>query len=812
MTLKPGACLGTYEIVASIAAGGMGEVYRARDRKLGRDVALKTLPGSLARDPDRVARFTREAQVLAALNHPQIGTIYGLEEADAGDSLGVVQFLLLELVDGETLKQRLSRSGGTGSPFPIAEALQIAVQIAGALAAAHATGVIHRDLKPDNVMLRRDGIVKVLDFGLAKLTEHATLDAAAEAATMDRVATTPGSVMGTASYMSPEQARGEVLDARTDIFSFGLVLYELLTGHPAFEGASALEVISGILKSEPRPVEGLAPQANAELQRIVGKALRKDRDERYQSMKELAVDLKHHLQDLEFAAKGRGTAAPTAGQAIAVPHPSRRWWLLAGAAAGGLLALVGTGLWFRSPAAAIESVAVLPLVNQTTDPELEYLSDGISESLINSLSQLPNLKVMSRNSAFRLKGQELDARAVGQALGVEAVVMGRVLRRGDSLTVSLELVEASDNSQMWGRQYSGGLTEIFASQSAMSRDISQQLQLTLTGDDLRQLTKRPTDNLKAFQFYMQGRSYAARRTHADILMAVEYCEKAIAEDREYALAYAGLADAYAALGVRGYIHPLEGRRKSAEAAETAIRLDEGLAEAHAARSLAYLLFAPYDFDLVDRELARAVALSPSLAMARNYLGVARSRQGRFAEAAAEWTKARELDPLSPIIARARSIPPLLNREYARARDILRQADELGPQFIIPIEIGVYIQNGLFDEALAGLDKAKRDRPDDPMLLYQTGMVHAARGKRAEATAILAQLEARSGETLSQAQWIAKIHAGLNETEQALRWLERGLAAGAIGDFYEHEPVWDPIRRDPRFAAVVRSISGKAAVK
>jgi tetratricopeptide (TPR) repeat protein len=365
---------------------------------------------------------------------------------------------------------------------------------------------------------------------------------------------------------------------------------------------------------------------------------------------------------------------------------------------------------------------------------------------------------------------------------------------------------------MWGRQYSGGLTEIFASQSAMSRDISQQLQLTLTGDDLRQLTKRPTDNLKAFQFYMQGRSYAARRTHADILMAVEYCEKAIAEDREYALAYAGLADAYAALGVRGYIHPLEGRRKSAEAAETAIRLDEGLAEAHAARSLAYLLFAPYDFDLVDRELARAVALSPSLAMARNYLGVARSRQGRFAEAAAEWTKARELDPLSPIIARARSIPPLLNREYARARDILRQADELGPQFIIPIEIGVYIQNGLFDEALAGLDKAKRDRPDDPMLLYQTGMVHAARGKRAEATAILAQLEARSGETLSQAQWIAKIHAGLNETEQALRWLERGLAAGAIGDFYEHEPVWDPIRRDPRFAAVVRSISGKAAVK
>ena len=518
------------------------------------------------------------------------------------------------------------------------------------------------------------------------------------------------------------------------------------------------------------------------------------------------------MQELEFAAKVKGPSAPTAGPATATPHSFRRPWLLAGMAAGALLALVATGLWLRSPAAAIESVAVLPLVNLTTDANLEYLSDGISESLINSLSQLPHLKVMSRNSAFRLKGQEIDARAVGQALGVEAVVMGRVLRRGDSLTVSLELVRASDNSQMWGHQYAGGLTEIFAAQGAMSRDISQQLQLTLTGDDLRQLTKRPTGNLKAFQYYMQGRVYAAWRTHADILMAVGYCEKAIAEDREYALAYAGLADAYAALGVRGYIHPLEGRRKSAEAAETAIRLDEGLAEAHAARSLAYLLFAPYKF-----RARRSGACARRGAQPEHGDGPQLSGHRPLAAGSVRGCRrgVDESPRTRPPVAdhRARLVHPATSESRVpRARDILRQADELGPQFIIPIEIGVYIQNGLFDEALAGLDKARRDRPDDPMLLYQTGMVHAAQGKRAEATAIIAELTARSGETLSQAQWIAKIHAQLHETEHALTWLERGLAAGAIGDFYKDEPVWDSVRRETRFVAFVRSISGEPAVK
>ena len=457
----------------------------------------------------------------------------------------------------------------------------------------------------------------------------------------------------------------------------------------------------------------------------------------------------------------------------------------------------------EGPELLAKSIAVLPFDNQNRDPDTEYLSDGIPESIINSLSQLPNLKVMSRNSVFHYKGKNIDAPAVAKELKVQAVLTGRMTQRGDGLSISVELINAQDNSQIWGQQYNRKLADVFAVQEEIAEEISEKLRLKLTGAERQQLAKRPTENLKAFQYYMQGRAYTQRRTREDLLEAIRYCEKAIEEDRNYALAYAGLADAYGNLGVRGYIAPIEGRRKMEEAARKALSLDENLAEAHAALGPFYTDFAPYNSSLGDRELRRAIELSPSLASAHQYLGLSLARRGRFDEALTELLKARELDPLSSIIARQMAAPYYLKRDHIRAIELLREANELGPSFTTHWEIGVYIQNRLYDEALAELEKAKRERKNDPLLIYDTGIVYAAQGKRAEALQIINELEAMSGPSLSEAHWIAKIYAALNEKELALSWLDRGLAAGAIGSFFKDEPVWDPIHSDPRFTDLER---------
>ncbi len=452
-----------------------------------------------------------------------------------------------------------------------------------------------------------------------------------------------------------------------------------------------------------------------------------------------------------------------------------------------------------------KSIAVLPFDNQNRDPDTDYLSDGIPESIINSLSQLPNLKVMSRNSVFHYKGKDMDAPAVAKELKVQAVLTGRMIQRGDGLSISVELINAQDDSQIWGQQYNRKLADVFSVQEEIAKEISEKLRLKLTGAERHQLAKRPTENLKAFQYYMQGRGYINRRTREDLLTAIRYCEKAIAEDPNYTLAYTGLADAYGILGVYGYIAPIEGRRKQEEAARKALALDENLAEAHVALGLTSVQFAPSNFPLGDGELRRAIELSPSLAMAHQYLGLSLVRQGRLAESLAEHLKARELDPLSSIIARQVAMPFYFKRDYARALELVRQANELGPAFTTTWEIGVYIQNKLFDEALAELEKAKGERKNDSILIYDTGIVYAAQGKRVEALQIIKELEEMSGASLSQAHWIAKIYATLNEKELAFSWLERGLATGAVGAFYKDEPVWDTIRSDRRFEALVEKM-------
>ncbi len=735
--LAAGATLSHYSIVSQLGVGGMGEVYLAEDTRLHRQVALKILPAELTENKDRLRRFEREAHAAAALNHPHIAHIYEIGESDER------HFIAMEFIDGETLREQIHRDKA-----PLPKLLRYLTQVADGLGKAHAAGIVHRDLKPDNIMIARDGYAKILDFGLAKLTEQTksalpsgeAIDKDARTAVMPRPLSTPGVIMGTVGYMSPEQAQGKPVDQRSDIFSFGCILYEAATALRPFESDSVIDTLHKILHAPAAPIKDVNPSAPIDLQRIVRRCLAKDTDERYQSIKEVAIELRELRRELEGAAELDTTVAPSSvgstissetsagatatGTPVSTAPASSAEYIITGvkqyklAAIVMLMALVLAGIGLaaylhaRNTEVAIESIAVLPFVNHNSDPNTEYLSDGIPESIINSLSQLPNVKVMSRNSVFHYKGKEMDAQAVAKELKVQAVLTGRVTQRGDGLSISVELINAQDNSQIWGQQYNRKLADVFAVQEEIAREISERLRLKLSGAERRQFARRPTENIKAFQYYMQGRSYAQRRTREDINTAIRYCEKALQEDPNYALAYAGLGDSYSQLGVRSYIAPIEGRRKAEEAARKALTLDENLAEAHASLGFAYTSFTPCDFSLADRELRRAIELSPSLAMAHQYFGISLNRQGRLEEGLAELLRARELDPLSSIIARQVATPYYFKRDYARALELVQQANGLGPAFTTPWEIGLYIQNRKFDEALAELEKAQQERKDE----------------------------------------------------------------------------------------------------
>jgi adenylate cyclase len=457
----------------------------------------------------------------------------------------------------------------------------------------------------------------------------------------------------------------------------------------------------------------------------------------------------------------------------------------------------------RAPAIPEKSVAVLPFDNLSRDPDNAYFTEGVQEEILTRLARIADLKVISRTSTQRFKSSPDNLPQIAKQLGVANILEGSVQRVADQVRVNVQLINAASDAHLWAESFDRKLTDIFAVESDIATAIAETLRVRLTGPERQQLAKRATENLKAFQYYLQGRSYRQRNTREDVLTAISYYDKAIQEDRNYALAYAGFADAYSFLGALSYIAPHEGRRKTEEGARKAFALDENLAEAHVALGLANILFAPYNFSLGDRELRRATELSPSLAVAHFYLGISLARQGRLDEALAEYLKAHELDPLSSNLARNAAVPYFFKRDYVRALEMVRKANELGPALSTTWEIGIYIQSGKFDEVMADLEKAKRERNNDSILIYDTGMIYAAQGKRAEALQIIKELEEISGASLSQAQWIAKIYATLNEKEMAFSWLERGIAAGAIGTFYKDEPVWDPIRSDPRFADLER---------
>lgn len=796
-----GRVIGPYEVKRELGRGGMGEVYLARDMRLGRPVALKLLSAPLIRDIERVRRFEQEARAVSALNHPNIVTIFEITEHDG------LRFIATEYIEGETLRERIAKRELT-----LTEALDIVIQVCGALSAAHETGIIHRDIKPENIMLRRDGYVKVLDFGLAKLAEETAARrewAEGEASARALVSTTPGLIMGTPAYMSPEQARGLKTDARSDIWSLGVVLYEMVTRRLPFEGPTTADILATLLHHEPSPLTRYNEGVPAELEPIAAKALTKEREERYQTAKEFGLNLKRLRQRLgtgvEFepfiAPEGKaqraaanattgegplatsetGQAAQTA-EAGGVPTTSsakyitseikrlKRGAILALAmllAVGVVIAHIAYSRYAAESSKAsidqtadIDSIAVLPFANTAGNLEAEYLSDGISESLINSLSRLGGVKVIARSSSFKYKGKEVDPQEVARALGVEAILTGRIVQRGDRLSISAEMVDARDGTQVWGEQYNRPAEDLLQVEAEISREIAERLRLRLTASERQQLAKRETTNPQAYELVLKGRLYHMQGGAENRRKAIEYFQQAVSIDPAYALAYAELSEGYRLLNINRSFDPQELMTKAEAAARTALELDESLPEAHFAR--ANLNRHAWQWQQAEREYRRTIELNPNLAVARHGYAHYLSVMKRHDEAIAESRRARELDPLSLTINGSAGYTLFLARRYDEAIEALQKTLELDQSFPTArfILAATYAARKMYREAIAAYAEVIRSGGDNSGAQIYLGVAYAQAGERNQAKAILKRLQTREG-YVSQGE-LAALYGSLGE--------------------------------------------------
>lgn len=836
MSLPPKTQLGRYEIRTLLGKGGMGEVYLAHDTSLNRKVALKVLPVEVAADQDRMRRFKQEATAAASLNHPNIAHIYEIGEATG------LNFIAMEYVEGTTLRTKIY-----DEDEELPKLLRALQHIAEGLAKAHDTGIVHRDLKPDNIMITTDGHAKILDFGLAKLIESQSSNVSGEDPTILQHST-PGVILGTMGYMSPEQAQGKTneIDHRSDIFSFGCLLFEAITRQRAFAGKDHIETLNKIIR-EPAPPLTAFSTVPADLQRIVRRCLAKDPDERYQNIKDVAIELKEVRRELQetpaeatvspVSSASRNaqtmwdsettrvqTLPPATGEQPPTSPSTRassgefivsgiRQHKVATAIATVVIVVVVAAVAFGirsymhtgSKEVAIESIAVMPFVNQSKDANAEWISDGLTESIINNLTQLPNLKVIARSSVFRYKGKESDPIAVGKELGVRAVLTGRLMQRGESMMISTELIDIRDNKQLWGEQYERQIADMLSVQREIAREITNNLRPTLSGIEQSRIDKQYTANSEAYQLYLKGRFHWNKRTPADLSKAIPFFQQAIARDPNYALAYSGLSDTYALIPVYTSEPARDAMPKAKEAALKALTLDDKLAEAHA--SLGQIVaYYDYDYATAEKEYRRALELNPNYAAAHQRLAELLSALERPDEAVNEIRRALDLDPVSVI----------MNKIYA---DVLVSARR-------------------FDEAIEQYRKTVDLDPNVPATHYFAGRAYEAKGMYDQAVAeyeltslntLSQETQKRMHEAYTKAGWngylqatlqrmmeaqraqlppfvIASVYARLGRNDEAIAWLERGyeerdLRMPLIGVAFE----FDGLRSDPRFRDLVRRV-------
>jgi serine/threonine-protein kinase len=809
--------LGTYRLIERLGAGGMGEVYLAEDPQLNRRIALKMLPAQLTQEPESLRRFVQEAKAASALNHPNIITIYEIGQ-DKGN-----HYIAMEHVEGQTLRGRLAPG------LTILEILDIAIQTASALSAAHKVGIIHRDIKPENVMVRPDGLVKILDFGVAKLVEKPhEIPGESENQRPPVPApveeTLPGILVGTVSYMSPEQLRGLQIDTRSDIFSFGVVLYEVIAGKPPFTGQTQVGKMVSILERTPDPLADHRPETPQELERIVSKALQKDRNARYQQIEDMLNDLKELKQELEFQQKlersgksemrpyftARSEARPTSDQNSAQTTSSTRIILseLTRHKRASLLvvliliaATIGLGYLgyriFEGSDSRITSVAVLPFKNTSNDPEKDYLADGISESLINQLSQLPGLKVIANSSSSRFKGMEADPQEVARALDTSGILTGRVSQRGDQLTVSVELIDARDRTQVWGEQYNRKATDALALQAQISREIAEKLRVRLTAGQQDQLAKRVGVNPEAYVLLLRGYSHRAKGSTEDRKKAAEYFNQAVLTDPQYALAHAELSDIYRSLVGSSLLDPIEYTAKAREAAQRAIELDDGLGEAHCA--MANMKTLAWEWEGAEAEYKRAIELKPNLALAHRWYATYLTLTSQHDQAIAEIKRARELDPISPGLNATVGYVLYLARRYDEASESLNATRGTNRDYpYTHLFLGfTYAAKGLYDQAIKAYQEAIRLGLDTPSTQVFLGSAHALAGQREQALAILKKLQTAS--SYPSPGHLAILYAALGDRERAFSSLEKAYQAHDPQlQYLGVSPGYDSLRSDPRF--------------
>jgi serine/threonine-protein kinase len=795
-----------YRIIKKLGAGGMGEVYLALDTKLDRNVAIKVLPKDSLAEENLKKRLIREAQAAAKLDHPNICAIYDVSEADS------LTFIVMQYIEGETLAEKMERK-----PLGVGTALAIAEQAAEGLAEAHAHGIVHRDIKPQNLMITPRGQLKILDFGLAKqMRSSVTVDNDAPTATL---LSTPGLVVGTMPYMSPEQVQGEPLDTSSDIFSLGVTLYEMLAGKHPFKDKSAAVTMSRILLGEPIPTEQFQAQVSPELQTLLGKMLRKDKGDRYQNAQDFLTDLRQlpaqlALDDTQDAPRTKEVSAiaPKENVARSILSKAQRnkWALLASALALVLLA-VAIGRWLVPEHS--ESLAILPFTYASSDPKLmanpdrEYLSDGMTESIINNLSQLTNLKVIARSSVFRYKGKDLDAQAIGRELNVRAVLVGQIKQEGDELRIGVQLMDVQGNRQIWGDTYQRKTADIQTVQKEIARNVSEKLRLKLTGADQTQLAKTYTRSGEAYEAYLKGRYHWNKRSDEGFKQAISFFQDAIDKDPNYALAYTGLADCYTLRSDYGFLAAQEGYALAKGAVTLALKYDDSLAEAHT--SLASIkAVTDWDWQGAENEYRRAIELNPNYPTAHHWYAAQLFIVGRLDEGLQEIKKAQQLDPLSLAINKDFAVALLYARDYDKALEQCRKTLEIEPTFLVMSTYiaQIYELQQKYPEAIAELEKAHAAAPDDGEITYGLGQAYALMGKKDEALKISNELNQPGKQNVYLPKEAAYLYALLGEKEQAVAILQKAAENHYISVAeLKMDPRLTELRKDARISELLQKI-------